>query len=61
MDKNKIAHDIACAALPIVYEQYINNGGNRDDYDIVAEYNLLFSNIISDERLDSIKKVLNKD
>lgn len=61
MNKNKIAHDIACAALPIVYEQYINNGGNRNDYDIVAEYKFLFSNIISDKRLNEIQKVFNKD
>lgn len=58
MNKCKIAHDIACGFLPAMYSQYIANGGNPNEYDIISDYKLLFSELIHDERLEEIATIV---
>ena len=41
MTKEQRAHEIATAALPISYLQYINNGGKPEDFDIIVEFDRL--------------------
>ena len=50
MDKKQIIHDIACAYLPIAYSQFIENGGNREDFDIIGTYKTTLHELQEDER-----------
>ena len=45
MDKEQIIHDIACAMLPVEYQQHIANDGKPAEFDTVEEYKHLVNDL----------------
>ena len=51
MDRDQKIHEIACSALPVLYQQFIDNKGNPDEFDLIAEYKNLVNRLKEDKQI----------
>ena len=50
-DKQKI-HEIAVASLPILYQQFKDNKGKVEEFDVVAEYKRIVHELEDDNTIE---------
>ena len=51
MDRDQKIHEIACSALPVLYQQFIDNKGKPEKFDTIAEYKLLVNRLTEDKQI----------
>lgn len=51
MDRDQKIHEIACSALPVIYQQFIANNGKPNEFDPIAEYKLIVNLLKEDKQI----------
>lgn len=51
MDRDQKIHEIACSALPVLYQQFLDSKGKPDKFDPIAEYKNLVNRLKEDKQI----------